>query len=312
MGFLSAVGGLFQNDEDRAAGRLNGLQRFGRALNEDDLQARTPSALMEWQAFAKMPPEQRQQYLQMKRADKVLDQGNQFGRLNPITGQVEMIAPINPKVAETPEYKAAQEQAVSNVDLQMKPQIAGASAEQSAIGTAAGTAQGNIEKKAIQAPQVLDLLNRAEKLLPEATSGGMQTVGRDVAALAGYATPGSKADTQLNVLAAGLVSNVPRMEGPQSDKDVALYKQAAGDLANSSLPTETRQAAIKTMRDLQNKYAEGGAKAKDVKTIPSDKKAPYPDVMDKMPPASAHEGRIIKDVNTGKRLKSNGKTWEPI
>lgn len=35
MGLLSALGGLFQSDEDRAAGNLNGLQRFGMALNDN-------------------------------------------------------------------------------------------------------------------------------------------------------------------------------------------------------------------------------------------------------------------------------------
>lgn len=36
MGFLSAVGGLFQDDADRQAGNLNALQRFGDALNSND------------------------------------------------------------------------------------------------------------------------------------------------------------------------------------------------------------------------------------------------------------------------------------
>ena len=38
---------------------------------------------------------------------------------------------------------------------------------------------------------------------------------------------------------------VPRFEGPQSDKDTASYKEAAGQLADASLPTEIRKAAGK-------------------------------------------------------------------
>lgn len=142
-------------------------------------------------------------------------------------------------------------------DLQYKPQIAGAESEQSKIGEARGSAKGAVEKKAVQAPQIIDLLNEAETLLPNATSGGLATTGRDTGAYMGYATKGSKADSQLNVISAGLVANVPRMEGPQSDKDVMMYKQAAGDLANTGLPVETRMAAINTMRKLQQKYISG-------------------------------------------------------
>jgi hypothetical protein len=47
---------------------------------------------------------------------------------------------------------------------------------------------------------------------------------------------------------------VPRFEGPQSDKDTASYKQAAGELANSALPVATRKAAAKTIiRIMENR-----------------------------------------------------------
>ncbi|MFE6189977.1 hypothetical protein ACFQ6U_36855, partial [Streptomyces sp. NPDC056465] len=68
-------------------------------------------------------------------------------------------------------------------------------------------------------------------------------------------TEGAKATAGLNVLAAKLVGKVPRFEGPQSDKDVMLYRQAAGDLANPQLPVGTRMAALQTMRDLNTSYA---------------------------------------------------------
>ena len=38
---------------------------------------------------------------------------------------------------------------------------------------------------------------------------------------------------------------VPRFEGPQSDKDTMSYKQAAGQLADASVPTEVRKNAGK-------------------------------------------------------------------
>ena len=36
---------------------------------------------------------------------------------------------------------------------------------------------------------------------------------------------------------------IPRFEGPQSNKDVKTYRQAAGELANPLLPSERRKAA---------------------------------------------------------------------
>lgn len=148
-------------------------------------------------------------------------------------------------------YTTPIEQAKAAVELEMKPKIT----EATAIASATGEAQGNANKRAIQAPRTAMLLDEAETYLQTATSGGLETVGREIAAFGGKATKGSEADAQLSVISAGLIENVPRMEGPQSDRDVDMYKQAAGDLANPMKPRETRQAALRTLRTLNNKYA---------------------------------------------------------
>jgi hypothetical protein len=44
------------------------------------------------------------------------------------------------------------------------------------------------------------------------------------------------------------------MEGPQSDKDTALYRQAAGDIASATTPAGKKLAAIRTVRQLNEKY----------------------------------------------------------
>jgi hypothetical protein len=44
------------------------------------------------------------------------------------------------------------------------------------------------------------------------------------------------------------------MEGPQSDRDVQLYREAAGQLGDPSVPRETKKAAIQTIRRLQQVY----------------------------------------------------------
>jgi hypothetical protein len=44
------------------------------------------------------------------------------------------------------------------------------------------------------------------------------------------------------------------MEGPQSDKDVQLYKEMAADVGNDALPRGQRLSALKVMRELYGKY----------------------------------------------------------
>lgn len=127
-------------------------------------------------------------------------------------------------------------------------------AEQSAIGKASGEARGGLAKREVNAPAIMNLALEAEKLLPKSTSGALALGSRGVSQFFGQSTEASKADRRLGVIAAALTSNVPRMEGPQSDYDVALYQQAAGDIANPKLPYEDRIAALQTIKDLQQKY----------------------------------------------------------
>ena len=68
----------------------------------------------------------------------------------------------------------------------------------------------------------------------------------------------SQADAKLKVLEQQLVQQVPRFEGPQSDKDVASYKAAAGDVGNPNMPIASRMAALQTLIDLNKKYYPNG------------------------------------------------------
>lgn len=68
----------------------------------------------------------------------------------------------------------------------------------------------------------------------------------------------SKADAQLKILGNKLTGQVPRFEGPQSDKDTAIYQASAGDLQNPNIPIATRLSAIQTMIDLNKKYYPNG------------------------------------------------------
>ncbi len=51
-----------------------------------------------------------------------------------------------------------------------------------------------------------------------------------------------------------MVSNVPRMEGPQSNFDVLNYQTMAGKIGDRTAPIEERLGALATLKDLQEKY----------------------------------------------------------
>lgn len=123
-----------------------------------------------------------------------------------------------------------------------------------AEGKIAGETQGEKGKKAAGADNTIMLIEEAEKLLPSASNGLFGAGATSASKAIGKSTDASKADAKLKVLSAALVAGVPRMEGPQSNYDVALYKQAAADVANPLMPAEDRTAALGTMKALQQKY----------------------------------------------------------
>ena len=129
-------------------------------------------------------------------------------------------------------------------------------AEQAAAGT---PAVAEVDKKVAQGQSMIELAQRAQAILPTATSGAISNLATMATDAAGIPTNKSAADGQLKVISAQLVSNVPRMEGPQSDADVKLYRQAAADVANGNIPYQTRIKSLNTIIELNQKYAQGGA-----------------------------------------------------
>lgn len=126
-----------------------------------------------------------------------------------------------------------------------------------------GTKTPNVEsdKKVSEAKDVLNILDEVDKLLPNATGSVAGSAVDAAAGFFGKATEGGKATAQLKTLQGALISKMPKMSGPQSDKDVQLYREMAGQVADPSLPIATRQAASKTIRMMNEKYAGGAPSA---------------------------------------------------
>lgn len=105
------------------------------------------------------------------------------------------------------------------------------------------------------ATDAMSILKQAAPLVNKSTSSG---IGAGVDwALGGLGISTSGADTaaDLKVLGGALVSKMPKMSGPQSDKDVALYKEMAGKLGDATVPASQKRNAMQTLMNLQAKYA---------------------------------------------------------
>jgi hypothetical protein len=132
-------------------------------------------------------------------------------------------------------------------------------------GGPADMKQGASGAKIQDAKDVIDLLNQAAPLLKKST-GSYLGAGVDMGAQAfGISTPGARAAAELKALQGALISKMPKMTGPQSDKDVQLYREMAGQIGDPTIPVETREAAARTIRTLNERYA--GQQAQPTKRV---------------------------------------------
>lgn len=136
------------------------------------------------------------------------------------------------------------------------------------------------EARVRDANDAMSILRQAAPLVNKSTSSGAGTAADYIAGLAGYSTPGADVAADLKVLGGALVSKMPKMSGPQSDKDVMLYKEMAGKLGDSTVPASQKRSAMQTLMNLQAKYAgvtpetlnfEGSAKSANDILLQADK-----------------------------------------
>jgi hypothetical protein len=108
---------------------------------------------------------------------------------------------------------------------------------------------------------------RANELFKSTAQEAMRIIDEDVATgsgagrlrdsafrFFGESTAGAKEAQRLKVLAGRLTASVPRMQGPQSDKDVQLYREMAGQVGDENLTVAERKAALQTVLTLIEKY----------------------------------------------------------
>lgn len=105
------------------------------------------------------------------------------------------------------------------------------------------------------AENALTAIAQAEGLLNQATGSYGGVAADEVMRVFGVSTPGAQAAAQLKAIEGELLSKMPKMSGPQSDKDVLLYKQMAGQIGDPTIPAATKRSALGAIKQIQSRYA---------------------------------------------------------
>ncbi len=106
------------------------------------------------------------------------------------------------------------------------------------------------------------MVGRLQTMIPEArqllesgaTSSGVGEMRDKAMAFLGGSTDSADKASKLDVLSGWMTSNVPRFEGPQSDKDTATYRTMAGLVGDRSQPLSRRKAALDTLEQVMRGY----------------------------------------------------------
>jgi hypothetical protein len=110
--------------------------------------------------------------------------------------------------------------------------------------------------KSQDAIEAIKLLQQASPLVNNSTDSG---IGNDINKMRSYmgfgSSEGADNAAALKVLSGNLVSKMPKMSGPQSDADVLLYQDMAGQIGNPTVPHSQKIKAMNEINRLQHYYA---------------------------------------------------------
>jgi hypothetical protein len=174
--------------------------------------------------------------------------------------------------------------------------------KQKASGKIAGEAAGDIIKKGVQAGNMNDYINQAREALPQATGSGAGALMNMGKRFAGVSDESTQANQKLKLIGGWMMSNVPRMEGPQSNFDVQNYREMAGVVGDETVPVADRMKALDQLEQLNAKYAnlnngEQGGQSSDMGQNPAS------------PATNYSEGMTATNPRTGEKLTYRGGAW---
>jgi GH24 family phage-related lysozyme (muramidase) len=207
-----------------------------------------------------------------------------------------------------------QSQATARAAAEVQRETAPARAAEAGETTAAQTRAKLEAEEAVKRRQDAERLDTAIReveriiqpggLLQRATGSGAGALLDAAGNLVGMSSRAAEAARALPPITDLVLKMVPRFEGPQSERDVKVYENAAGDLSNPAIPNAQRLAAareiLRLMRDRRGQFSyeesRGGAPASP---------APAP------APAGFSEGQTATGPN-GQRIMFRGGQWVPM
>lgn len=89
------------------------------------------------------------------------------------------------------------------------------------------------------------------------TASGAGAFIDKINSMTGISTESGNVAASLDSLGAWMTSNVPRMQGPQSDKDTLLYRQMGGIIGDRTQPVSARMAALDTVELIMRRSGAG-------------------------------------------------------
>jgi hypothetical protein len=194
-----------------------------------------PSSVQEWNFYNNMKPADQARFLEMKRNPNIMNLGGEFAVRQPGGGVGERYK-VTPKPEQMPEFQGAQVRAKET--------------QKAAVGM-----EEDLAKKGIKAKNMNDLIEEARLNLKDASGGYAGTAYSAIKGAAGISDKTTQANQKLKLIGGWMVSNVPRMEGPQSDFDVKNYREMAATVGDTKIPIEDRMAALDALQKLQEKYS---------------------------------------------------------
>lgn len=215
-------------------------------------------------------------------------------------GNTELVAALDRELARLPGGGGASP--VPGIQVQSEGQR---QTEQERIKSeAAATAAA--KKDRLTARKFYNKAKEAETLLLQDPTGSLAGSLKDkVMGSLGMTTEAANTAQSLKAVSGWLVSNVPRMEGPQSNFDITNYQTMAADVGNDQLPVERRLAALRQVMSMMEEVSATTPATEN----PSENKPGQ--AFDTKPPAQQYKGKTLRGPD-GKRYKSDGMIWKEV
>lgn len=244
-----------QFNDPLVSGQMSALGSYEQAIQRIP---RDPAQFQQWRQMAAMGMEKHVAEMRQAAADAEKQRHNRQSESNTVRGQNMTDARM--RESNDINRAAARSQVVETPDgVVIVDKGTGLSRPAAAMDGTQVQPKGSVRVAAQKAAdQIGANVGLARELLPGATGSGVGMVVDKAQNLFGATNEGDTKATQLETLGGWLASNVPRMEGPQSNADMLLYKTMAASVGDRTKPVEARLKALDTLEQLQAKYAEAG------------------------------------------------------